>query len=129
MTTVFNMKSITATNLINVFNGTCNFGTLLGAFLSDTYFGRYKTLGFASVSSFLVILYLVLRIFHTARQICCYIVSTFVSLVNQIHMLTNKTALPLLHAKHLTHIHRPAALLAGLNIPTFLTFSLIVCIY
>ena len=54
LTTVFNMKSITATNLVNVFNGTCNFATLLGAFLSDTYFGRYKTLGFASISSFLV---------------------------------------------------------------------------
>ncbi|XVE54859.1 hypothetical protein DITRI_Ditri03aG0116600 [Diplodiscus trichospermus] len=53
LTTVFNMKSITATNLVNVFNGTCNFATLIGAFLSDTYFGRYKTLGFASISSFL----------------------------------------------------------------------------
>ncbi|KAL7153345.1 hypothetical protein ABFS83_04G161800 [Erythranthe nasuta] len=53
LTTVFNMKSITATNVINIFNGTCNFGTLLGAFLSDTYLGRYKTLGIASVSSFL----------------------------------------------------------------------------
>ncbi|KAM7479974.1 hypothetical protein LguiA_028187 [Lonicera macranthoides] len=60
LTTVFNMKSITATNLINVFNGTCNFGTLLGAFLSDTYFGRYNTLGFASVSSFLGMLVLTL---------------------------------------------------------------------
>ncbi|KAG8388660.1 hypothetical protein BUALT_Bualt02G0148400 [Buddleja alternifolia] len=37
LTTVFNMKSITATNIINVFNGTCNLGTLLGAFASDTY--------------------------------------------------------------------------------------------
>ncbi|THF94252.1 hypothetical protein TEA_011478 [Camellia sinensis var. sinensis] len=55
LTTVFNMDTITSTNLINIFNGTCNFGTLLGAFLSDTYFGRYKTLGFASISSFLVI--------------------------------------------------------------------------
>ncbi|KAK6153377.1 hypothetical protein DH2020_013016 [Rehmannia glutinosa] len=58
LTTVFNMKSITATNVINIFNGTCNFGTLLGAFLSDTYFGRYKTLGFACVSSFLGMLVL-----------------------------------------------------------------------
>ncbi|THG07771.1 hypothetical protein TEA_014068 [Camellia sinensis var. sinensis] len=49
------MDTITSTNLINIFSGTCNFGTLLGAFLSDTYFGRYKTLGFASISSFLVI--------------------------------------------------------------------------
>lgn len=60
LTTVFNMKSITATNLINIFNGTCNFGTLLGAFFSDTYFGRYKTLGFASVSSSLGMLLLTL---------------------------------------------------------------------
>lgn len=60
LTTVFNMKSITATNLINVFNGTCNFGTLAGAFLSDTYFGRYKVLGTASISSFLGMLVLTL---------------------------------------------------------------------
>ncbi|EPS64563.1 hypothetical protein M569_10218, partial [Genlisea aurea] len=53
LTTIFNMKSVAATNVLNVFNGTCNFGTLLGAFLSDTYFGRYTTLGVASVSSFL----------------------------------------------------------------------------
>ncbi|KAJ0643636.1 putative proton-dependent oligopeptide transporter family, MFS transporter superfamily [Helianthus annuus] len=60
LTTVFNMKSITATNLIYVFNGTCNFGTLGGAFLSDTYFGRYKVLGTASISSFLGMLVLTL---------------------------------------------------------------------
>uniref|UniRef100_A0A7N2RBM9 Uncharacterized protein n=1 Tax=Quercus lobata TaxID=97700 RepID=A0A7N2RBM9_QUELO len=35
-TTVFNMKSISATLLINIFNGTTNFATLLGAFLCDT---------------------------------------------------------------------------------------------
>ncbi|KAA8542378.1 hypothetical protein F0562_023486 [Nyssa sinensis] len=60
LTTVFNMKSITATNLINIFQGTCNLGTLLGAFLSDAYFGRYKALGFASISSFLGMLVLTL---------------------------------------------------------------------
>lgn len=36
LTSVFHLKSITATNIVNIFNGTCNFGTLLGAFLSDT---------------------------------------------------------------------------------------------
>lgn len=55
LTAVFNLTHITATTLINVFNGTTNFATLLGAFLSDTYFGRYKTLGFASIMSFLVL--------------------------------------------------------------------------
>ncbi|CAO2818645.1 unnamed protein product [Amaranthus hypochondriacus] len=56
LTTVFNMKTITATTLITVFNGTTNFATLLGAFMSDTYFGRYTTLGFASIASFLGLL-------------------------------------------------------------------------
>ncbi|KAL3528313.1 hypothetical protein ACH5RR_007635 [Cinchona calisaya] len=60
LTTVFNMSSISATNLINIFNGTCNFGTLVGAFFSDTYFGRYKTLGFASVASVLGMIVLTL---------------------------------------------------------------------
>ncbi|XP_076943229.1 protein NRT1/ PTR FAMILY 2.10-like [Bidens hawaiensis] len=60
LTTVFNMKSISATNLNNIFQGTCNFGTLFGAFLSDTYFGRYKVLGVCSISSFLGMLMLAL---------------------------------------------------------------------
>uniref|UniRef100_A0A5B7C3L0 Putative nitrate transporter n=1 Tax=Davidia involucrata TaxID=16924 RepID=A0A5B7C3L0_DAVIN len=60
LTTVFNMKSITATTFINVFNGTTNFATLLGAFLSDAYFGRYKTLGFGSFASFLGLLVIAL---------------------------------------------------------------------
>ncbi|KAK1357774.1 Solute carrier family 15 (Peptide/histidine transporter), member 3/4 [Heracleum sosnowskyi] len=60
LTSVFHMKTITATNLNNIFQGTCNFGTIIGAFLSDTYFGRYKTLGFASISSFTGMLLLTL---------------------------------------------------------------------
>ncbi|EEF52111.1 protein NRT1/ PTR FAMILY 2.9 [Ricinus communis] len=56
LTTVFNMKSITAATIITVFNGTANLGTLVGAFLCDTYFGRYNTLGFATITSFLGLL-------------------------------------------------------------------------
>ncbi|CAA0826803.1 Protein NRT1/ PTR FAMILY 2.11 [Striga hermonthica] len=51
LTTVFNMSRINATNLLNVFNGTTNLATLVGAFLSDTFFGRYKMLGFGSIAS------------------------------------------------------------------------------
>ncbi|KAL0335658.1 UNVERIFIED_CONTAM: protein NRT1/ PTR FAMILY 2.11 [Sesamum radiatum] len=51
LTTVFNMSRISATTLLNVFNGTTNIATLVGAYLCDTYFGRYKTLGFASIAS------------------------------------------------------------------------------
>ncbi|KAL7605666.1 hypothetical protein Lser_V15G18331 [Lactuca serriola] len=52
LTTVFNMPSITATTLLNVFDGSINFATLLGAFLCDSYFGRHLTLGFACIASF-----------------------------------------------------------------------------
>ncbi|PIA62458.1 hypothetical protein AQUCO_00200461v1 [Aquilegia coerulea] len=51
LTTVFNMKSVSATTLVAVFSGTANIAPLIGAFLSDAYFGRFKTLGFASISS------------------------------------------------------------------------------
>lgn len=54
LTSIFHMKSVTATTLVNIFNGTTNLATLFGAFLCDTYFGRYVTLGFASVASFMV---------------------------------------------------------------------------
>ncbi|KAL5064744.1 hypothetical protein RYX36_026481 [Vicia faba] len=56
LTTVFNLNNITATNIINIFNGSTNFATLLGAFVSDTYFGRYNTLGFCTITSFLGLL-------------------------------------------------------------------------
>ncbi|KAF7848599.1 hypothetical protein BT93_L1814 [Corymbia citriodora subsp. variegata] len=53
LTKVFNLKTITAANIINIFNGTANFSTLLGAFFSDTYFGRYKTLAFCTIASYM----------------------------------------------------------------------------
>ncbi|EEF45002.1 protein NRT1/ PTR FAMILY 2.11 [Ricinus communis] len=60
LTTVFNMKSITATTVINVFTGTVNAVPLIGAFVSDTYLGRYKTLAFASICSFMGMIVLTL---------------------------------------------------------------------
>ncbi|KAM7278086.1 hypothetical protein ACFE04_005220 [Oxalis oulophora] len=49
----FNLKHITAIEVMSVFGGTANFAPLFGAFLSDSYFGRYKTIGFASICSLL----------------------------------------------------------------------------
>ena len=69
LTTVFNLNSITATNIINIFNGSASLATLPGAFLSDTYFGRYKTLGFSTIASFLVLM-LLLTCFPLAHLIC-----------------------------------------------------------
>ncbi|CAF2036991.1 BnaA09g06180D [Brassica napus] len=53
LTSVFNMKSVTAATIINAFAGTVNFGTFVAAFLCDTYFGRYKTLNVAVLACFL----------------------------------------------------------------------------
>ncbi|GAV63489.1 PTR2 domain-containing protein [Cephalotus follicularis] len=66
LSTVFNMKSVNAATLINIFNGTTNLATLVGAFLTDTYFGRYKMLGFACISSFLGMTMLMLTAAITA---------------------------------------------------------------
>ncbi|WOG99539.1 hypothetical protein DCAR_0518892 [Daucus carota subsp. sativus] len=53
LSSVFNMKNIQATTLMSAFQGTTNLATIVGAFLSDTYFGRYKTIAFASIASFM----------------------------------------------------------------------------
>jgi hypothetical protein len=55
LTTVFHIKSVTAVTMMNIFSGTTNMTPVLGAFLSDTYLGRYATIGFASIASLLVL--------------------------------------------------------------------------
>ncbi|KAL5544351.1 hypothetical protein UlMin_008135 [Ulmus minor] len=60
LTTVFNMKSITAATIVNIFHGTTNFATLPGAIISDTCLGRYQTLAISSVVSFLGLIALAL---------------------------------------------------------------------
>ncbi|XP_077211843.1 protein NRT1/ PTR FAMILY 2.13-like [Tasmannia lanceolata] len=51
--TQYNLKQVSATNVVNIWSGTTNFAPLLGAFISDTYLGRFRTLVFASLASFL----------------------------------------------------------------------------
>ncbi|KAJ4841404.1 hypothetical protein Tsubulata_036142 [Turnera subulata] len=51
--TVYNMDGIFMVNVYNVWSGTCNVTPLLGAFLSDSYLGRFRTLLFGSIASFL----------------------------------------------------------------------------
>ncbi|KAI3842685.1 hypothetical protein MKX03_027349, partial [Papaver bracteatum] len=53
-TTVFNMKRVNAAILIDASKGTSLVTPIIGGFLADAYFGRYKTLGFVSIASFLV---------------------------------------------------------------------------
>lgn len=53
ITTVFHMKSVTAGVVITVFNSSSSLAPLAGAFVSDSVYGRYATLGFACFSSLL----------------------------------------------------------------------------
>ncbi|KAK1653388.1 hypothetical protein QYE76_071193 [Lolium multiflorum] len=53
LTTVYHMQSVSAATLLNVFSGTSNLATVAGAFVSDTYLGRYSTLAAATISSFI----------------------------------------------------------------------------
>lgn len=60
---VFHMDQVSASNIINIWSGLTNFGPLLGAFISDTYVGRFKTIAFASFASLLVYIILLFCFF------------------------------------------------------------------
>lgn len=52
--TQLQMDQVAATNLINVWSGASNFAPMVGAFISDAYLGRFWTIAFSSIASFLV---------------------------------------------------------------------------
>ncbi|KAH9295109.1 hypothetical protein KI387_038697, partial [Taxus chinensis] len=60
ITTKFNIKIIQATNIINISNAGSQLAPLLGAFLSDSYLGRFWTISLGSVFSFLATVVLTL---------------------------------------------------------------------
>ncbi|EES16414.1 protein NRT1/ PTR FAMILY 2.9 [Sorghum bicolor] len=60
LTTVYGMTGASAATLLNLWSGTVSMAPLLGAFLSDSYLGRYTTIAFASVASFLGMIILTL---------------------------------------------------------------------
>ncbi|XP_050235927.1 protein NRT1/ PTR FAMILY 2.13-like [Mercurialis annua] len=49
----YHMEQVTAANAINIWNGITNFAPLVGAFISDAYLGRFRTIVFASCAAFL----------------------------------------------------------------------------
>ncbi|XP_057542568.1 protein NRT1/ PTR FAMILY 2.13-like [Amaranthus tricolor] len=56
----YHMDQVDASNVINVFAGVANFSPLLGAFLSDAFFGRFWAIAFGSFAAFLGMLALTL---------------------------------------------------------------------
>ncbi|KAI3911684.1 hypothetical protein MKW92_030284 [Papaver armeniacum] len=51
LTTVFNIKHVTAAIVGSVYLGTTFFTPLIGGYIADSYLGRFKTLCFASIAS------------------------------------------------------------------------------
>ncbi|RZC58716.1 hypothetical protein C5167_006019 [Papaver somniferum] len=51
LTTVFNIKHVTAAIVGSVYLGTTFFIPLIGGYNADSYLGRFKTLCFASIAS------------------------------------------------------------------------------
>ncbi|XP_010256203.1 PREDICTED: protein NRT1/ PTR FAMILY 2.13 [Nelumbo nucifera] len=49
----YHMDEVFAANVMNIWSGTVNFAPLIGAFLSDAYLGKFRTLAYASLFSLL----------------------------------------------------------------------------
>lgn len=54
LTKQFHMPNVMASYVLNVWGGTTNFTPLLGAFLSDSYVGRYWTISVGCMVSLIV---------------------------------------------------------------------------
>ncbi|CAN7129420.1 unnamed protein product [Brassica rapa subsp. narinosa] len=53
LTRVFHLEQVNAANVINIWFGFTNLTPLVGAFISDAYVGRFKTIAFASFATLL----------------------------------------------------------------------------
>uniref|UniRef100_A0A1J3HGD7 Protein NRT1/ PTR FAMILY 2.13 n=1 Tax=Noccaea caerulescens TaxID=107243 RepID=A0A1J3HGD7_NOCCA len=51
LTRVFHLQQVDASNVINIWSGFTNLTPLVGAFISDAYIGRFKTIAFASFAT------------------------------------------------------------------------------
>ena len=59
----YNMGFAEGNNILFFWSAAINFMPLLGAFLSDSYLGRFLTIGLGSIASFLVLSSLFINLF------------------------------------------------------------------
>lgn len=52
--TKYNMDGILLVNVVSIWSGSSNITAIPGALISDTYLGRFRTLLYGSIASFLV---------------------------------------------------------------------------
>ncbi|XP_028804616.1 protein NRT1/ PTR FAMILY 2.13-like [Neltuma alba] len=53
LTGELHIDTVYAANIMSIWSGLCNFGPLIGAFISDAYVGRFNTIAFASIPNLL----------------------------------------------------------------------------
>lgn len=53
----YNMETTQASNVLFIWSAATNFTPVLGAFIADSYTGRYRMVGFGSIATLLVIIY------------------------------------------------------------------------
>ncbi|MED6181613.1 hypothetical protein PIB30_020877 [Stylosanthes scabra] len=58
--TSYNLSGIFVVNVVQIWNGSSNVASIVGAFISDAYLGRFRTLLFGSIASLLGILIMTL---------------------------------------------------------------------
>jgi len=63
LTREFHLDQVYASNILNLWSGVTNFFPLIGAFISDAYVGRFRTIAFCSFSTLLVLFSLPLSMF------------------------------------------------------------------
>jgi len=95
LTREFHLDQVYASNILNLWSGVTNFFPLVGAFISDAYVGRFRTIAFASFSSLLVLLSLPLfKFIYTLSESTSFIiyyhfVPFFLSLLCELLALDN----------------------------------------
>lgn len=70
--TKYNLSGIFVVNVVQIWNGSSNIASLVGAFISDTYLGRFRTLLYGCIASLLGIMTMTLTAgIHQLRPITC----------------------------------------------------------
>ncbi|XP_045787824.1 protein NRT1/ PTR FAMILY 2.8-like isoform X1 [Trifolium pratense] len=70
--TNYNLSGLFVVNVVQIWNGCSNIASIVGAFISDTYLGRFKTLLYGCIASLLGILTITLTAgIHQLRPISC----------------------------------------------------------
>ena len=74
LTREVHLDQVSASNVIYIWYGVTNFAPLLGAFVSDAYVGRFRTIAFGSFSLLLVFDSLISFFLHLSNHLCLAVV-------------------------------------------------------